>query len=168
MSTKKVTGIVLACVVFAVLATVTITMSLLPVTDECEANLEDARESLASADERIVELEQALADSKQDGNTCIRWLELEIPLLEMVVTDSEETYDAEVIREWERALEEVGSATLVDAYDEYMAAITDYMYSDTPEYMWEQEWQEVEAKMLTFFAVYVVELRAYLDSRQVD
>lgn len=101
------------------------------------------------------------ATSEMDGY----WLECELAWTESSIADLQGTTDMAAIRDFERSLEMIGSQTLLDAYDQYLAVLSDYMYSDTPEYMWEQEWQEVVDSEIAFQKVYAAELRTHLENR---
>jgi hypothetical protein len=94
-----------------------------------------------------------------------RWLECELAWTETSIAELQGTTDMAAVRDFERALEEVGSEALLDAYDQYLQTFSDYMYSDAPEYMWEQEWQRVEDSLIKFQEIYAAELRAHLEGR---
>ena len=93
------------------------------------------------------------------------WLECELAWTEVSIADLQGTVDMTAGRSFERALEEIGSQALLDAYDQYLIELDRYLYSETPEYMWDQEWQVVVDSQIKFLEIYATELRAHLESR---
>ena len=100
--------------------------------------------------------------SEMDGY----WLEADLAATESSMAELEGTVDATALRNFERCLEKIGNQSLLDAYDQYQVVYSDYMYSDTPESMWEQEWNVVIDSQIKFNEIYAIALRDHIENRK--
>lgn len=91
------------------------------------------------------------------------WLEAGLAWTESSIAQYEENIDYSAEREFESALELIRDKELSLAYDRYVQAFYDYMYSDTPEKEWEREWKKVEGETINFQKAYASALRRHLE-----